>query len=103
VSDDDLREVAGTLVERIKTMGQNNPLSDLRNCLNRPNNLSAVQQALTRQSANGVNTLLRQCGVSVDFPKDSAVPAGFTISDGAGAGAEVGVVTGSVDQYLHNF
>jgi hypothetical protein len=56
VSDDDLREVAGTLVERIKTMGQNNPLSDLRNCLNRPNNLSAVQQALTRQSANGVNT-----------------------------------------------
>jgi hypothetical protein len=31
------------------------------------------------------------------------VPAGFTISDGAGAGAEVGVVTGSVDQHLYNF
>lgn len=42
-------------------------------------------------------------GVSIDFPTDSAVPVGFTASGGAGAGAEVGVVTGTLAQYLYNF
>lgn len=230
VSNNDLKDVAGGVVARLKSIGENNPLTDLRNCLLRPENHAELKEALGRQSANGVNTLIRHCGVSpdelrrfgesvlgasnsqttmarghtrsrsssgsdddkawhlsiggsgsgvayvgfeggvgyrigleknpearfyvtgglsigvglaagadvavglsyermptehwardpgasvsysgkfaygggvaVDFAKDSLVPSGFTLSGGIGGGAEAGVVTGSVDQYLYNF
>ncbi|MEE4279060.1 MAG: hypothetical protein V2I82_11390 [Halieaceae bacterium] len=64
VSDDDLREVAGAVAAQIGKLGTNNPLNDLRNCLKRPERLAELQRALASRSANGVNALLRQCGVS---------------------------------------
>jgi hypothetical protein len=42
-------------------------------------------------------------GAAIDFSKDSVVPSGFTVSGGAGAGAQVGVVTTTGVQYLYNF
>ena len=234
VTNEDLKEVASTVVDRLKTLGQNNPLANLRSCLKQPQRLAALERALRNQSANGVNSALAACnaspdalanfgadvlgafngssaaaatrstmaqnathnagssdnrtwnlsiaavgsgvayvgvegaagyriqlrrnpegrfyvagglsagvglaggadiavglsyeemptghwardygksvgysgkfayggGVSVDFPKDTIKPSGFTLSGGIGAGGEAGVVTGSVSQYLHNF
>lgn len=239
VTNDDLKEVASTVVNRISALGENNPLSNLRRCLKQPQRMADLERALKRKSANGVNAALAACnaapddladfgadvlgafnsasaaaapstrhrgaagahsatrnagssdgkswhlsiaaigsgvayvgvegaigyrvqlrrnpegrfyvagglsvgvglagggdiavglsyenmptnhwardpgksvgysgkfvyggGVSIDFPMDTIKPSGFTLSGGVGAGAEAGVITGSVDQYLYNF
>lgn len=72
VSDDELRDVASEVVARIKSLGSDNPLNDLRMCLKRPENYSALQSAMTSRSANGVNNLLRLCGVSPQALEDYA-------------------------------
>lgn len=66
VSKDDLLEVSASVVDRIKTLGEDNPLRNLRTCLNQPENFAALQQALNEKSGNGVNDLLYKCGASPD-------------------------------------
>ncbi|EAQ96543.1 hypothetical protein [Congregibacter litoralis] len=232
IEDEDLRDVAGPIAQRVANLGQNNPLEQLRSCLKRPENFARLRDAMKNRSKNGVNSVLANCGaspqalaefgnqmlgfssgsrssgfrtmngtrnssqsaasakswnlsiavvgsavayggiegaigyhvtlrsapearfyvagglaagvgvsagvdlalglgyeempsnhwarsngvsvsysgkavygggVAVDFGTDSAKPIGITVSGGAGAGAEVGVVTGTVAQYLYNF
>ena len=231
VSNNDLKEVASSVVDRLKQLGSDNPLANLRACLSQTGKQARLSAALNDKSKNGINALLNECGaspdalagfaknvlgsfrsagaggnvtrsassagsnssrgdsvnlalsglanagagvgvdggvgyrlelrsdpegrffvagglstgfglsagadvavglsygsiptkhwareggasvsysgkavygggVSVDFDADSIVPAGFTLSGGVGAGAEAGVVSGSVTQYLYNF
>lgn len=225
VRNNDLKDVASDVVDKLKQFGENNPLANLRRCLNRPQERAGLIAALNSKSKNRVNSLLRACnaspeaiasfasnilggfgdsaggtslrssstsrgdvinlslsglasagagvgvgggvgyrielrkepqarffvagdvsvgfglsagvdiavgvnygemptnhwareggasvsysgkavyggGVAVDFETDSVVPSGFTLSGGAGAGVEAGVVSGSITQYLYNF
>ena len=64
VSDEDLVEVADSVVLQMKTVGDDNPLIDLQRCLARPENRSALVSALGSKSGNGVNGLLRRCNAS---------------------------------------
>lgn len=226
VKNDDLKDVASDVVARLKEFGDNNPLANLRRCLNQPAQQAQLIGALNNKSKNQVNSVLAMCnvspdeiaafasdvlggfgesapgattrsastasrgdvinlslagvasagagvglgggvgyrielrsdpqarffvagdlnvgfglaagvdiavgvnygemptnhwareggasvsysgkavyggGVAIDFETDSIVPSGFTLSAGVGAGGEVGVVSGSVTQYLYNF
>lgn len=53
-------------------------------------------------SVNFSGKYIGGAGVSTDFPEDSIKPSGFTLSGGAGIGAEVGVVMFTTDKYLYN-
>lgn len=232
VEDDDLKDVASDVVDKLKEFGSNNPLASLRSCLKQPQKQAQLISALNEKSKNDVNRILGECnaspdalasfasdvlgdfsesganggarsasstrsgsassrgdvvnlslsglasagagvgigggvgyrielrsdpqarffvagdvsvgfglsagvdvavglnygemptnhwareggasvsysgkavyggGVAIDFGTDSVVPSGFTLSGGAGAGVEAGVVSGSVTQYLYNF
>ena len=94
ISDDDLREVAGEVAARIKKLGSNNPLEDLRTCLKRPDRFADLQRALLSRSANSLNGLLRQCGVSPQALADygDRVMASFGTATGYGVAARPGSV-----------
>lgn len=55
------------------------------------------------KSVNFSGKAMGAVSVSVDFPDESAVPSGFTISGGIGLGAEIGVIIATHDKYLYNF
>lgn len=66
VSDNDLKDVAATVVDRLKQIGDNNPLANLRTCLKRPQNQAQLFEALNEKSKNGVNAVLKSCNASPD-------------------------------------
>ena len=55
------------------------------------------------KSVNFSGKLMGAVSVSIDFPRGTAKPSGFTISGGVGLGAEIGVVIATWDKYLYNF
>ena len=207
ISDSDLKSVAKNTFNKIDSLGKNNPLMNLRDCLLQPGNFAALKKQMGKRSENGINSILGRCNsspsalkaygkeatgtasstlfielgggavvvggvegaigyaiplesnpdgryyltggagggagvavgadvsvgltsetmptkhwatdkgksvnfsgkvmgavsVSIDFPRHSATPSGFTISGGVGLGAEIGVVIFNWDKYLYNF
>ncbi|MEX0828024.1 MAG: hypothetical protein WD005_03635 [Haliea sp.] len=55
------------------------------------------------RSVNFSGKALAGGSVSIDFPEREITPHGFTIGAGVGAGAEVGTVFFTRDQYLYNY
>jgi hypothetical protein len=57
----------------------------------------------TGKSVNFSGKLMGAVSVSIDFPRGTAKPCGFTVSGGVGLGAEIGVVIATRDKYLYNY
>jgi hypothetical protein len=55
------------------------------------------------KSVNFSGKLMGAVSVSIDFPRGTAKPSGFTLSGGVGLGAEIGVVIATWDKYLYNY
>ena len=64
LSGDEYKAAAKGMLETIKTLGLENPVSRLRNCLLVPDNLVQLQQVMKQRSKNGINQILSICGVA---------------------------------------
>lgn len=99
VEDNDLKEVASSVVDRLKQLGDDNPLTNLRTCLKRPQTQAQLIEALNSKSKNGVNALLRQCNASpqalAQFASDVLGTFNSEAAGGSVARSSAGVATRS--------
>ncbi len=62
VNEDLVKQAAAQVSDRAKSIGPNNPLSNLMNCLHSPANFGRLRAAMNARSENGVNSLIGSCG-----------------------------------------
>lgn len=91
-SKQEYQTAARGMFETIERLGMDNPLFRLRRCLLEPDNLQALQQAMSSRSENSVNRMLAVCGVSPDALQDY----GRTVLGHAPRTLEIGLAGGAV-------
>jgi hypothetical protein len=95
VTDNDLRSAAKPVFNKIDSLGRNNPLMDLRNCLSQPGTFANLRQQMLKRSENGMNSILKQCNVSPSalqaYGQNATGRQSNTLFIELGAGAVAGV------------
>ena len=65
-TDEEYKNAAQAMVNTVKRVGLENPITNLRTCLMKPENLEQLQQVMKERSENGFNRVLSICGAAPD-------------------------------------